>query len=83
MFLQHIAVQRKGIWYKLHVFDQYGKILSPQVFEKQFQWIINDADANKGLCSNNYSSQLFSACPGRFSNTINQWFLINVLTDTK
>ena len=53
MFLQHIAVQRKGIWYKLHVFDQYGKILSPQVFEKQFQWIINDADANKGLCSNN------------------------------
>ena len=39
---------RKGIYYKLEVYDVNNVPLSPQSLEKQLQWIMEDADKHEG-----------------------------------
>ncbi|CAH1790020.1 unnamed protein product [Owenia fusiformis] len=45
---KHIAVQRKGVIYKVNMFDKKGQPLQPSTMEKHFQWIIEDADKHEG-----------------------------------
>ncbi len=40
---------RKGVYYKLDVFDVNNVPLSPQSLEKQLEWIIHDADKHEGM----------------------------------
>ncbi|KAI0232984.1 Carnitine O-palmitoyltransferase 1, liver [Lamellibrachia satsuma] len=44
---KHVVVQRHGIYYQLDVFDVDGLPLSAQSWEKQMQWIVDDADRHK------------------------------------
>lgn len=39
---------RRGIYYKLHVYDSEGNPLSPKSLEKQLDWIIKNADEHLG-----------------------------------
>ena len=48
MFLQHIVVLRKGIYYKLDMHDTDGQPLAPYTIEKQIEWILQDADKQQG-----------------------------------
>ena len=47
-WLQHVLVQRLGIYYVVDVFDVDGQPLTAQSWEKQIQWIMDDADSYKG-----------------------------------
>ncbi|XP_050397070.1 carnitine O-palmitoyltransferase 1, liver isoform [Patella vulgata] len=40
---KHIVVLHKGVMYKVDVFDCHGKIIPPQILEKQFNWIVVNA----------------------------------------
>ena len=42
-------MQRHGIYYQVDVFDVDGLPLSAQSWEKQMQWIVDDADRHKGV----------------------------------
>lgn len=44
---KHIAVMRKGLYYKVDVYDKKGNILTPQTLEEIFQFIIEDADKHE------------------------------------
>ncbi|XP_071941024.1 carnitine O-palmitoyltransferase 1, liver isoform-like [Antedon mediterranea] len=44
---KYIVVNRKGVMYKLDIFDSSGQLLSPKSFQDQIQWIIEDADSNQ------------------------------------
>ena len=46
---QHVVVMRKGLYYKLNVYDSEGNPLSPRSLEKQLDWILEDADRNIGV----------------------------------
>ena len=48
IYFQHIVVLRKGIYYKLDMFDVSGQPLAPCTIEKQIEWIIKDADEQQG-----------------------------------
>ncbi|XP_069103160.1 carnitine O-palmitoyltransferase 1, liver isoform-like [Argopecten irradians] len=48
---KHVAVLRKGILYKVSVFDKKGKLLTPLQLEKQLEWVIEDADTQTGNAS--------------------------------
>ncbi|XP_052812875.1 carnitine O-palmitoyltransferase 1, liver isoform-like isoform X1 [Mya arenaria] len=41
---KHIIVNRKGILYKLDVFDKNRKLVTPANLQKQIHWIMADAD---------------------------------------
>ena len=43
-----MIILRRGLYYKLDVYDTEGKALSPQSLEKQLDWIIRDADKHEG-----------------------------------
>ncbi|KAL8584079.1 hypothetical protein ACOMHN_022419 [Nucella lapillus] len=45
---KHLVVYCKGVMYVLEVYDSHRRLLSPQSLQKQFQWIINDADNHQG-----------------------------------
>ena len=47
-FYQHVTIMRKGLYYRLDVVDIKGEPLSPQMLEKQIQWIVDDADQHQG-----------------------------------
>ncbi|XP_072021123.1 carnitine O-palmitoyltransferase 1, liver isoform-like [Amphiura filiformis] len=44
---KHIVVLRKGIYYKLDMFDTAGQPLAPYAIEKQIEWILQDADSQQ------------------------------------
>lgn len=56
---QHIAVFRKGIIYRMDVFDQTCKLMTPCMIEKQLQKIIDDADLHQGKLHFNISALYF------------------------
>ncbi|XP_077869072.1 carnitine O-palmitoyltransferase 1, liver isoform-like [Saccoglossus kowalevskii] len=41
---KHIVVMRKGVYYKLDMYDVKGQLLSPMTTAKQLEWLIKDAD---------------------------------------
>lgn len=41
---KHVAVLRRGIYYRLDLHDCCGRPLLPQTLEKQLEWIVADAD---------------------------------------
>lgn len=41
---KHIAVFRKGVLYRLEMYDKNGRLLTPTLIQKQLDWIIKDAD---------------------------------------
>lgn len=41
---RHIAVFRKGVLYRLEMYDKNGRLLTPTLIQKQLDWIIKDAD---------------------------------------
>ncbi|XP_070535629.1 carnitine O-palmitoyltransferase 1, liver isoform-like isoform X2 [Ptychodera flava] len=51
---KHIVVMRKGLYYKLDMYDVNGQVLAPMTAAKQLEWIIEDAD--KQLESNSLKS---------------------------
>ena len=46
--LQHITVFRRGVLYKLDMFDKNGRLLTPTLIQRQLDWIIRDADKHAG-----------------------------------
>ena len=40
---------RKGLYYKLDVYDTEGRPLGPKSLEKQLQWIVEDAELHEGI----------------------------------
>ncbi|XP_060076491.1 carnitine O-palmitoyltransferase 1, liver isoform-like [Ylistrum balloti] len=53
---KHVAVLRKGLIYKVSVFDKKGKLLTPVQLEKQLDWIIKDADVQTSTISESEKS---------------------------
>ncbi|XP_048251117.1 carnitine O-palmitoyltransferase 1, liver isoform-like isoform X2 [Haliotis rufescens] len=48
---KHIVVLRKGVFYKVNVYSPRNRPVPPQVLEKQFQSILEDAEAHQdSLC---------------------------------
>lgn len=45
---KHMVVQRLGLYYLVDVLDINGQPLTAQSWEKQMQWIFDDADKHKG-----------------------------------
>ena len=45
---QHIAVLRKGHFYKLFIVDAHGQDLSTLDIQAQFEWIVKDAEKQTG-----------------------------------
>lgn len=41
---KHIIVMRRGIYYKLHVYDKMNQLLCPTSLEEQIEWIVKDAE---------------------------------------
>ena len=42
---RHIVVQAKGLYYTMDVYDSKNQILSPPALKSQFEWILQDAEA--------------------------------------
>ncbi|KAK3094953.1 hypothetical protein FSP39_008296 [Pinctada imbricata] len=59
---KHLAVLRKGIIYKMDVYDKFGKLLTAIEIKKQLEWIIKDADIHEDDCSE--SEKLLPALTG-------------------
>lgn len=59
---KHIVVLRKGLIYKLNMFDIDSKLLSPANLEQQIQWIIEDADKHQDEYSNAEKSLAAFTC---------------------
>lgn len=49
LYFQHIVVLRKGVFYKVNVYSPRNRPVPPQVLEKQFQSILEDAEAHQGI----------------------------------
>ena len=49
IWLQHIVVMRKGLYYKVDVYDKKGNILTPQTLEEVLEYIVEDADKHEGM----------------------------------
>jgi len=43
-----VVVQRRGLYYRLDVFDHKRQLLMPQTLQKQLDWIVADADQTAG-----------------------------------
>lgn len=56
IFFQHIAVFRKGVLYRLEMYDKNGRLLTPTLIQKQLDWIINDADKHTGTAVDLFTS---------------------------
>ncbi|KAL5019965.1 hypothetical protein ScPMuIL_002857 [Solemya velum] len=48
---KHIVVVRRGIMYKLDMYDSHDKLLSAPILETTLQWIVDDAELHKDTLS--------------------------------
>ncbi|KAL4216366.1 hypothetical protein ACF0H5_024093 [Mactra antiquata] len=53
---KHIIVNRKGIMYKLEMFDSGRKLMSVEDLQKQLHWIMNDAEKHQASHSDTEKS---------------------------
>jgi len=84
--IKYIVVQRKGFYYKVDVYDALGNILTPQNLEKQFEWIIQDADKHAESADNYSSATSLAALTGtertEWAQTRTEYFSSGVNKDS-
>lgn len=81
---KHIAVMRKGLYYKVDVYDKKGNILTPQTLEEVLEFIIEDADKHEASYNKGSKSLAALTATDRttWAQARNQYFASGINKDS-